>query len=78
LRKINFLGLRLAYLLVIVGFFAGVFSFVRLGSIAIAMGMGVITIAHWQAGRSGRTERYLALAIAVALLAVAISLPRGL
>ena len=40
--------------------------------------MGVITIAYWQAGKSGRVERYLALAIALALLAVAISLPRGL
>jgi hypothetical protein len=78
LRKVSSLGLRLAYLTTAAGFIAGVFSFVRLGSIAIAIGMGVITIAYWQAGKSGRVERYLALAIALALLAVAISLPNGL
>jgi hypothetical protein len=35
----------------------------------------VIAIAHW---KTGKVERYLALGIALALLAVAISLPRGL
>jgi hypothetical protein len=78
LRKVNSLGLRLAYLAIAAGFIGGVFSFVRLGSIAIALGMGVITLANWQAGKSGKVERYLALAIALSLLAVAISLPRGL
>jgi hypothetical protein len=68
----------LAYLAIALGFIAGVFSFVRIGSIAIALGMGAITIAYWQAGKSGKVERYLALAIAISLLAVAISLPRGL
>ncbi|MEJ6607624.1 MAG: hypothetical protein QNL72_04230 [Candidatus Planktophila sp.] len=75
MRKINTLGLRLAYLAVAIGFIAGVFSFVRLGSIAIACGMGVITLAQW---KTGKVERYMALTIALALLAVAISLPRGL
>ena len=75
MRKINTLGLRLAYLAVAIGFIAGVFSFVRLGSIAIAYGMGVITLAQW---KTGKVERYMALTIALALLAVAISLPRGL
>jgi len=70
--------MRLAYLLIAAGFLGGVFSFVRLGSIAIALGMGMITIAHWQSGKSGKVERYLAILIAIALLAVAISLPRGL
>jgi Na+/melibiose symporter-like transporter len=78
LRKVNSLGLRLAYLAIAAGFIGGVFSFVRLGSIAIALGMGVITLANWQAGKNGKVERYLALAIALSLLAVAISLPRGL
>jgi transcriptional regulator with XRE-family HTH domain len=55
-----------------------VFSYVRLGSIAIAIGMSVITLAHWESGKSGKIERYLALAIALALFTVAISLPRGL
>ena len=70
--------MRLAYLLIAAGFLGGVFSFVRLGSIAIALGMGMITIAHWQSRKSGKVERYLAILIAIALLAVAISLPRGL
>ena len=78
MRKVNSLGLRLAYLAIAAGFIGGVFSFVRLGSIAIALGMGLITLANWQAGKSGKAERYLALAIALSLLAVAISLPRGL
>gem|GEM_PF-1324711 len=78
MRKVSAHGLRLAYLAIALGFIAGVFSFVRIGSIAIALGMGAITIAYWQAGKSGKVERYLALAIAISLLAVAISLPRGL
>jgi hypothetical protein len=78
MREINQFGMRLAYLLIAAGFLGGVFSFVRLGSIAIALGMGMITIAHWQSGKSGKVERYLAILIAIALLAVAISLPRGL
>ncbi|CAB4781443.1 unannotated protein [freshwater metagenome] len=68
----------MAYITIGAGFLAGVFSFVRLGSIAIAIGMGVITLAHWESGKSGKVERYLALAIALALFTVAISLPRGL
>ncbi len=72
------LGVRLAYLTIAMGFLAGVFSYVRLGSIAIAIGMSVITLAHWESGKSGKIERYLALGIALALFAVAISLPRGL
>jgi hypothetical protein len=66
MREINSIGVRLAYLVIGIGFIAGVASFVRLGSIAIA---------HW---KTGKVERYLALGIALALLAVAISLPRGL
>ncbi|CAB4591596.1 MAG: hypothetical protein F2571_03485 [Actinobacteria bacterium] len=78
MREINTIGLRLAYLLIAAGFLAGVFSLVRLGSIAIAIGMAIITLAHWQSAKSGKVERYLALLISLALLAVAISLPRGL
>lgn len=78
MREINSLGIRLAYLVITAGFIAGLFSLVRLGSIAIAIGMAIITLAHWQRGKSGKVERYLALAIALTLLAVAISLPRGL
>ena len=75
MREINSIGVRLAYFLIGLGFLAGVASLVRLGSIAIAIGMGVIAIAHW---KTGKVERYLALGIALALMAVAISLPRGL
>jgi hypothetical protein len=78
LRTINKVGTRLAYLTIGAGFLAGVFSYVRLGSIAIAIGMSVITLSHWQSGKSGKIERYLALGIALALFTVAISLPRGL
>ena len=78
MRKISSLGLRFAFLAIAAGFLAGVFSFVRLGSISIAIGMSVITLANWESGKSGKIERYLALAIALSLLAVAISLPRGL
>jgi hypothetical protein len=78
MREINTFGVRLAYLLIVAGFLGGALSFVRLGSIAIAIGMALITMAHWQAGKNGKVERYLALAIALSLLAVAISLPRGL
>ena len=78
MRKITSLGLRLAYIAIGAGFVAGVLSFVRLGSIAISIGMGVITLAHWDSGKSGKIERYLALGIALALFTVAISLPRGL
>ena len=78
MRKISSFGQRLAYLAIAAGFSAGVFSFVRLGSIAIAIGMSVITLANWDSGKSGKIERYLALAISLSLLAVAISLPRGL
>ncbi|MEY4498078.1 MAG: hypothetical protein RJA40_183 [Actinomycetota bacterium] len=75
MREISSIGVRLSYLIIGLGFMAGVASFVRLGSIAIAVGMGVIAIAHW---KTGKVERYLAVGIALALLAVAISLPRGL
>ncbi len=75
MREISSIGVRLSYLIIGLGFMAGVASFVRLGSIAIAVGMGVIAIAHW---KTGKVERYLAMGIALALLAVAISLPRGL
>jgi hypothetical protein len=78
MREVNSFGVRLAYLVITAGFIAGAFSLVRLGSIAIAIGMAVITLAHWQSGKSGKVERYLSLFIAIALLAVAISLPRGL
>ena len=75
MREITFTQLRIAFITIALGIALGAFSLVRLGSILIALGSGVIAIAHW---KTGKVERYLALGIAVALLAVAISLPRGL
>jgi hypothetical protein len=59
----------------VAGVILGILSLVRLGSILIALGTGVIAIAQW---KTGKVERYLAIGIAIALLALAISLPRGL
>ena len=75
MREIDSSKVRIAYLAIGVGIILGIASLVRLGSIVIALGTGVIAIAHW---KTGKVERYLALGIAVALLALAISLPRGL
>jgi hypothetical protein len=75
MREITFTQLRIAFITIALGIALGAFSLVRLGSIFIALGSGVIAVAHW---KTGKVERYLALGIAIALLAVAISLPRGL
>lgn len=75
MREVTKTGVQIAYALVISGVLLGIFGIVRTGSIFIAIGSGVIAIAHW---KTGKVERYLAFAIAVALLAVAIALPKGL
>lgn len=75
MREISRIGVRIAYIFIGLGLLVGIASFVRIGSIAIALGMGVIAIANW---KTGKVERYLALGLALALLVVAISLPRGL
>lgn len=75
MREITSTQLRVAFFSISAGVALGAFSLVRLGSILIALGTGVIAIAHW---KTGKVERYLALGIAIALLALAISLPRGL
>jgi hypothetical protein len=75
MREITFTQLRVALFAIAIGVILGALSLVRLGSILIALGTGVIAIARW---KTGKVERYLALGIAVALLALAISLPRGL
>ena len=66
---------RAALFAIVAGVILGILSLVRLGSILIALGTGVIAIAQW---KTGKVERYLAIGIAIALLALAISLPRGL
>jgi hypothetical protein len=75
MREVNKFWQRSAYIFVLIGFIAGIASFVRIGSIAIAAGASLIAIANW---KTGKVERYLALGLALALMAVAISLPRGL
>jgi hypothetical protein len=75
MREITSTQLRIALFAIGAGVILGALSLVRLGSILIALGTGVIAIARW---KTGKVERYLALGIAVALLALAISLPRGL
>ena len=74
MREVSKTGVRIAYALVVTGVALGIFGIVRTGSILIAIGSGVIAIAHW---KTGKVERYLALSIAVALLSVAITLPKG-
>ncbi len=75
MREITSKQVRIALVAIAGGVFLGALSLVRLGSILIALGTGVIAIAHW---KTGKVERYLAIGIAIALLALAISLPRGL
>jgi hypothetical protein len=75
MREITTRQKRAALFAIVAGVILGILSLVRLGSILIALGTGVIAIAQW---KTGKVERYLAIGIAIALLALAISLPRGL
>ena len=75
MREITSGQKRAALIAIVAGVILGAFSLVRVGSILIALGTGVIAIAQW---KTGKVERYLAIGIAIALLALAISLPRGL
>ncbi len=68
-----------AYALLVVGVVAGVFSFIRVGSLMIAVAMAVIVLS----GRKNEANRgiiptYLPILIAISLFAMAIALPRGL
>lgn len=66
---------KAAYLAIAVAVLIGVVGYVRICAIIIAVATGAIALDS----RSGRKiEMYLPLAIAVALLALAIALPRGL
>ena len=65
--------------LLVVGIVAGVFSFIRVGSLIIATAMAVIVLS----GRKSASDRgvistYLPILIAISLFAMAIALPRGL
>jgi len=68
-----------AYALLIVGIVAGVFSFIRVGSIIIATAMAVIALSgRKDAPNRGVISTYLPILIAISLFAMAIALPRGL
>jgi len=68
-----------AYALVIVGILAGVFSFIRVGSLIIAVAMAVIVLSgRKEAPSRGVISTYLPILIAISLFAMAIALPRGL
>lgn len=65
----------MAYLAIVAAVLIGIAGYVRICAIMIAVATGAIALDN----RSGRRiEMYLPFAIAVALLAVAIALPRGL
>jgi len=68
-----------AYALVINGIVAGVFSFIRVGSLIIAVAMAVIVLSgRKEAPSRGVISTYLPILIAISLFAMAIALPRGL
>jgi len=68
-----------AYALVIIGIVAGVFSFIRVGSLIIAVAMAVIVLSgRKEAPSRGVISTYLPILIAISLFAMAIALPRGL
>jgi hypothetical protein len=69
----------LANALLVVGIVAGVFSFIRVGSVIIAAAMAVIVLSgRKDAPNRGVISTYLPILIAISLFAMAIALPRGL
>jgi hypothetical protein len=68
----------LANALLVVGIVAGVFSFIRVGSVIIAAAMAVIVLSgRRDAPNRGVISTYLPILIAISLFAMAIALPRG-
>lgn len=75
MRALTSSARRVAYIAIVIAVLIGVSGYVRICAIMIALATGAIALDN----RSGRKiEMYLPLAIAVALFAVAIALPRGL
>jgi len=75
MRTLSATARRLAYVAIAVGVLIGIASYVRISALVIAIGTGLIALDN----RSSRKiEMYLPLAIAIALFALAIALPRGL
>lgn len=80
MRAITPLHLRIAATSIIVGVTLGLFGAVRSGSILVAIGTALVAMAQWGAttGRRRIIECYFPLALAVALFALALALPKGL
>lgn len=75
MRALTAFQIRAIYIAIGVATLVGFFGYVRIASLVIALGMGAISLTS----RSPRRiERYLPLAIAVGLFALALALPRGL
>ena len=65
--------------MLVVGIVAGVFSFIRVGSLIIATAMALIVLSgRKDAPSRGVISTYLPILIAISLFAMAIALPRGL
>ncbi len=68
-----------AYALLVIGILVGVFSFIRVGSLIIAVAMALIVLSgRKSAPNRGVISTYLPILIAISLFAMAIALPRGL
>jgi hypothetical protein len=80
MRAITKLQLRAATLSIFAGILVGVFGAVRTGSILVALGTGIVALAQWgrTSGRRRIIECYFPLALASALFALALALPKGL
>jgi hypothetical protein len=65
--------------LLAIGILAGIFSFIRVGSLFIAAAMAVIALSpRKESPARGVISTYLPILIAISLTAMAIALPRGL
>jgi len=80
MRAITNLQLRAAAISILIGILVGVFGAVRTGSVLVALGTGIVALAQWgrTLGRRRIIECYFPLALALALFALALALPKGL
>jgi hypothetical protein len=73
------LSLKAAYIFLILGVIAGIFSFIRVGALVIAVAMAVIVLSGQKnAPQRGIIPTYLPILIAISLFVMALALPRGL
>jgi hypothetical protein len=80
MRAITPIYLRAAGTAIIAGVVIGALGAVRSGSIFVALGTGIISLAQFSQSRGRRRiiECYFPLAIAGILFALALALPKGL